>query len=363
MFFNEKYVNNSAVAKQQQKIVELKRRQAYMTDMRHNRDMAEMGKLEGLPVQQLKANEGFIPRDVYQDFDRDTQKESLTDRGMPFIQRLMPRAKSTGVGNLTVNYAQSSEIGVIQTSVSGQQGVLADAMEHKYDGFPVLVHDGATEVNWRQFASASAEGYDLLRENNMSVVRAMMEHFATTFLDGFVDKDGNYISIDGKTWKGARNDTHVEQVDLGAAGINFDFTDDTQSGADIKKAFIAVRDKLRKDNNYNGDVMYYISKEIESVWEVRFSEAYDSRTVQQELTSLAGVAGFAMTRKLTGNELMGLPEGDEVRPLVAMPASTIILPRQLATDNYRAVTSSIVGWEAKNDYAGRKFMLYASEIS
>jgi len=362
MYFTNEFLE-SATGQQQKKLVEVQRKIAYNSVPRHNHEMIAVANAMGVSTRQLTANEGFIPRDVYQDFDRDMKREQLTDRGMPFINRLMPRAKGVGIGSLTVSYAQQSEVGVVNTSVSGQQGILADAVEHKYDGFPVLVHDTAIDVNWRQFASGSAEGYDLLRENNQASARAMNEHFATTFLDGMVDKNGSFINIDGKTWKGMRNDTHIEQVNLGAAGINFDFTDATKTGPEIKAAFIAVRDKLRTDNNYDGEVFFTISKAIESVWEIRFSEAFDSRTVVQELTALAGVAGFEMSRKLVGNQLMGLPESDDVRPLVGMAVNTIILPRVLPTDNYRAVTMAVTGWQAKNDFEGRKSALYASVIS
>lgn len=363
MFFTNNYLDKSAVAKQQAKLVAFNRKQNYLSDIVHCSMMAEAAKAEGIYTKQLSVNEGFIPQDVYKDFDRDIVTEQLNDRGMPFLNRLMPRSKAVGIGKLTSNYAQSSEIGVVQSSLSGQQGVLADAIEHQYDGFPIAVHDTAVDVNWRQFASASSEGYDLLRENVQSSVRSMNEHAADTFLDGIVDKDGNYITVDNRTWKGIRNETHVEQVDLGAAGINFDFTDGTQTGEAIKAAFLEVRNKLRVDNNFSGDLFFTISVEIETVWEKRFSAQYDSKTIMQELAGMAGVAGFEMSRKLTGNQMMGLPEDDSVRPLIAMPVSTIILPRRMYSDNYRAVTSTVMGWEAKNDIQGRKTALYASEIS
>ena len=191
----------------------------------------------------------------------------------------------------------------------------------------------------------------------------MNEHAADTFLDGIVDKDGNSIIVDNRKWLGIRNETHVEQVDLGGSGINFDFTDGTQTGEAIKSAFLQVRNALRVDNNFTGQIFFTISVEIETVWEKRFSTQYDSKTIQQELTGMAGVAGFEMSRKFSGNEMMGLPEDDSVRPIVAMPVSTIILPRRMFSDNYRAVTSSVTGWEAKNDIQGRKSALYASEIT
>ena len=363
MYFTNKYLQNSAVAKQQKRLVEFNRKQGYMSDLQHTQMMVNAANAEGVFAKQLAVNEGFIPQDVYKDFDRDIATEQLNDRGMPFINRLMPRAKSVGIGKLTCNYAQSSEIGIVQTSLSGQQGILADAIEHQYDGFPIAVHDTATDVNWRQFASASSEGYDLLRENVQSSVRAMGEHAADTFLDGMVDKGGNYITVDNRTWKGIRNESHVEQVNLGAAGINFDFTDGTQTGEAIKSAFLEVRNALRVDNNFTGEIFFTISVEIETVWEKRFSAQYDSKTVQQELTGMAGVAGFEMSRKMSGNEMMGLPQDDSVRPVVAMPISTIILPRRMYSDNYRAVTSSVMGWEAKNDIQGRKTALYASVIA
>ena len=363
MYFTEKYLQNSAVAKQQAKLVAFNRKQNYLADLPHSQMMVNAANAEGIFTKQLAVNEGFIPQDVYKDFDRDIVTEQLNDRGMPFVNRLMPRAKAAGIGKLTSNYAQSSEIGVVQSSLSGQQGILADAIEHQYDGFPIAVNDTATEVNWRQFASASSEGYDLLRENVQSSVRAMNEHSADTFLNGIVDKDGNYITVDARTWKGIRNETHVEQVNLGAAGVNFDFTDGTQTGEAIKAAFLKVRNALRVTNNFTGDIFFTISVEIETVFEERFSSQYNSKTVQQELSGMAGVAGFEMSRKMSGNEMMGLPQDDSVRPIVAMPISTIILPRRMYSDNYRAVTSCVMGWEAKTDISGRKSALYASVIA
>lgn len=363
MYFTNEYLEKSAVAKQQKRMVEFNRKQGYISDMAHNPLMINHAKAEGTHVRQLKANEGFIPQDVYKDFDRDIVTEQLNDRGMPFLTRLMPRAKSAGIGKLTSNYAQSSEIGIVQTSVSGQQGILADAIEHEYDGFPILVNDTATKVDWRQFASSSAEGYDLLRENVASSVRAMKENDADTFLDGLKDKDGNVIVIDSRKWLGIKNETHVEQVDLDASDVNFDFTDSTKTGEQIKAAFLEVRNKLRTDNNFSGSSFFYISAEIETVWEQKFSTSYSSPTVQQELTGLAGVSGFEMTRKMSGNEFFSLPDDDSVRPIIAMPTSTIILPRQMYNDDYRAITSNVMGWEAKNDIQGRKTCLYASEIA
>lgn len=363
MYFTKAYLDKYAVAKQQAGLVAFNRKHNYLSDLIHNQSMVDMAAAEGSFARQLKVNEGFIPQDVYKDFDKDILTEQLNDRGMPFITRLMPRSKGVGIGKLTSNYAQSSEIGTVQSSLSGQQGILADAIEHEFDGFPIAVHDTATEVNWRQFASASSEGYDLLRENVQSSVRAMNEHAADTFLDGIVDKDGNSIIVDGRKWLGIKNETHVEQVNLGAAGINFDFTDGTKSGELIKAAFLEVRNALRVDNNFTGEIFFTISVEIETVWEKRFSAQYDSKTIQQELTGMAGVAGFEMSRKMSGNEMMGLPQDDSVRPIVAMPISTIILPRRMFSDNYRAVTSTVMGWEAKNDIQGRKTALYASVIS
>jgi hypothetical protein len=307
-------------------------------------------------------NAGLVPRDVYQDMERDTVQIMRSDDGDAFLNDLIPRARGINIGKLTTQYRQGSDAGNVQTSMSGQVGTLFDQVDYKYDGAIVPIQTAGYFRQWRELESQRSEGFDALLDDNRETVRSMRIAMADSFLDGFKDKNGNFLVQDGLSWTGMRNDTaRVAQVDLGAGGLNFDFTDVTKTGAEIKAAFIQIRDILQIDNNCSGDSIYYLSREIVSNFERRFSAQYDSTTILQELTGLMGVSSFKPTNKLTGNELMALPAtGDMVRPVSGMMTSTIALPRLRFNDNYEFMVWHATGWQVKTDYNGQKCALYAA---
>ena len=73
-----------------------------------------------------------------------------------------------------------------------------------------------------------------------------------------------------------RNDSRVAQVNIGAAGVNFDFTDTTKTYELIEAAFKEVRDVLWITNNCEREAVYYISREIASNFERHSSEFVSS---------------------------------------------------------------------------------------
>lgn len=310
----------------------------------------------------FQTNAGIVPRDVYQDMERDTVEVMRSDDGDAFLNDLIPRARGINIGKLTTQFRKASDAGTVQTSMSGQTGTLFDQVDYNYDGAIIPVQTSGYFRNWRELESHRSEGFDALIDDNRETVKTMRIAMADSFLDGFKDKNGNYLSQDGITWTGLRNDAaRVAQVDLGAGGLNFDFTDTSKTGAEIKAAFMQIRDTLYIDNNCAQDITYYLSREIVSNFERRFSAQYDSTTILQELTGLMGVSSFKSTNKLTGNQLMGLPSsGDMVRPLSGMMTSTVALPRVRFNDNYEFMVWHATGWQVKTDYYGRKCALYAA---
>ena len=69
--------------------------------------------------------------------------------------------------------------------------------------------------------------------------------------NGFRDSEGNFVTFDGKTWKGLKNDDRVGLVDLGASGLNINFATSTDPDA-IRKGAIALRDVLKLQNHQYG---------------------------------------------------------------------------------------------------------------
>lgn len=320
----------------------------------HNRALAAMA---GMQV-----NEGLIPRDVYQDFDNVTVQRMRSDDGDTFLNDMLPNSRSVNIGKLIQQFRRSSDAGNVQTSMTGQIGVKMDQVEYSYDGSIVPIHDTGFSRNWREWNAMQSEGFDALVDDQRENVATIRQRLADSFLDGHKDAAGNTIVVDSFSWQGMRNDSRVAQVDLGAGGINFDFTDQTKTGEEIKAAFIQVRDVLRITNNCARDAIYYVSREISSNFERKFSTQYDAKIIMQELADLMGVEAIKETNKLTGNQLMAfVNDADFVRPVVGMGVNTVAMPRPVYNSDYQFVTWAAIGWQVRTDFFGRTCAMYATD--
>lgn len=348
MIFQRTIIGNSTLAAMQWQEVQLARNNAN----RQEQIFVNAG--------QLAANEGLIPRDVYQEFDRVAVERFRSDDGDTFLNDLLALSRSVNIGRLVHKFRQVSDAGNAQTSMTGQIGVKMDQTEFTYDGTIIPIHDTGFSRNWREWNAQRAEGFDALIDDQRESVASLRQHIADSFMDGHVDSDGNIIVVDGLSWAGMRADTRVEQIDLGAAGVNFDFTDNAQTAADNKANFIEVRDIMWITNKCERDLVYYVSREIASNWERKFSNNYDSPKIITELASLMGVAEIKVTSKLTGNQMMGFPLDGHVRPIVGMGINTVAMPRPVYNSNYDFAVWGAVGFEVRTDYNANTCAFYAS---
>jgi hypothetical protein len=355
MIFSQEIVGNSRAAQAQWAEV-INHRRGYAAN--------EMAFAAAQRAAGVQVNEGLIPQDVYQEFDNVTVTRFRSDEGDTFLNDLLPLSRSVNIGKLVHKFRKSSDAGQTQTSMTGQIGVKMDQVEYLYDGSIIPVHDGGFFRNWREWNAQQAEGFDALIDDQRELVSSLRQRLADTFLDGQKDKDGNYIVVDAISWKGMRNDTRVAQVELGATGINFDFTDTTKTYAEIEAAFKQVRNVLWITNNCEQDATYYISREIASNFERNSSESYDSQPILNRLAQLQGVADIKPSSKLSGNEMMAFPLDDRfVRPVVGMGLNTVAMPRPVYNSNYEFVTWGAIGWEVRTDYSSQKCALMAHEIA
>jgi len=123
-----------------------------------------------------------------------------------------------------------------------------------------------------------------------------------------------------------------------------------------------LRDVLRLDNKCGKDAVYYVSEEIATNFERRFSTQYDSLIIDQELANLRGVAQIKSTNKLSGNELMAFPlDQDSVRPVVGMGINTVAMPRPHYNSDYMFAVWGAVGFQVKTDYFGNTCAMYATD--
>ena len=348
MLFSKEIIGNSRVGRDQWKEVQSSRDAA----MRHNRNLNAMA---GLNV-----NAGLIPRDVYQEFDNVTVERMRSDDGDTFLNDLLPLSRSVSIGKLVHKFRQASDAGNAQTSMSGQIGLKMDQVDYTYDGSIVPVHDTGFFRNWREWQAMTSEDFDGLIDDQRESVATLRRHMADQFLDGHVDANGQTIVVDGISWAGMRNDSRVAQVDLGAGGVNFDFTDAAQTPEAVKSNFIEVRDVLWITNKCEQDAVYYVSREIASNFERKFSTSYESKIIRQELADLMGVADIKVSSKLSGNEMMAFPlDTNKIRPVVGMGINTVAMPRPLYNSNYEFAVWGAVGFEVRTDFSGNTCALFA----
>jgi len=311
----------------------------------------------------LQTNTGLIPRDVFQEFDNVTVERFRSDDGDTFLNDLLPLSRSLSIGKLVNRFRQASDAGNVQTSMSGQIGVKMDQVEFTYDGSIIPVHDTGFSRNWREWNAMQSEGFDALIDDQRESVATIRRHLADNFLDGHKDKNGQFIKVDGLDWQGMRNDSRVASINIGASGINFDFTDQTKTGDEIKAAFIQVRDVLWISNNCEREATYYISKLIASNFERKFSTQYDAKIIMQEMADLMGVASIKVSSKMIGNEMMAFPlDSNFIRPMVGMGLNTVAMPRPLYNSNYEFVVWGAICFEVRTDFKGNTCASFAQDL-
>lgn len=362
MIFQKSLIANSvAGAKQWQEVQTMRKNAAIQEEMFVNNGQQSWGQVFAAPPQgQMATNAGLIPQDVYQEFDNITVTRMRSDDGDTFLNDLLPLSSSVNIGKLVSRFRQASDAGNAQTSMTGQTGVLLDQVEYTYDGTIIPVHDTGFGRNWREWNAQQSEGFDALIDDQRESVATLRTKLCDTFLDGHKDKQGNTIVVDGLSWTGMRNDSRVAQVDLGAGGVNFDFTDTTKTYSEIEDAFKEVRDTLWITNKCEQEATYYVSREIMSNIERESSENASMGKVLQRLAGLTGVASIKVTSKLTGNELMGYPlDSNRIRPKVGMAVNTVSMPRALYNDNYNFVVWAAIGWQIRTDFADNTCALFA----
>lgn len=352
MLFAQDIIGNSRAGKAQWNELQALRRGYTVNEQAFQNAMRAMG---------MTGNEGLIPRDVYQEFDNVTVQRFRSDDGDTFLNDLLPLSRSVNIGKLVHKYRKASDAGSAQTSMTGQTGVRLDNVDYSYDGSIIPIHDIAFGRNFREWNAQRSEGFDALIDDQRESTATLRRLLADNFMDGHRDKNGELLVVDSLSWGGMRNDSRVAQVDLGAGGLNFDFTDQTKTYSEIEGAWKQMRDVLFITNNCTREATYYISREIMSNIERNSSESYSSEKIINRLAQLMGVKAIKVTNKLTGNQVMAFPlEEGLVRPISGMAINTVAMPRAKYNDDYQFVTWGAIGFEVRTDFENRKCAMYAA---
>ena len=311
---------------------------------------------------QLVANAGRKPADLYLEWDNQTIPEFRLDEGDNILNPLMELSRSINIGRTVLGDTRASDAGVFVQSMSGEHGTVYDNVDYNTDRYIVPVSTNGFKRSWREGEQLSLEAFDDMTNQQREGVRTHRQGLIGSFMDGHKDQDGNFIQEDGVSWEGVRNDGRVDQIDLGAGGLNVDFTSPALAGPEFKAAWIALTQQRYINQRVTVPATFYVSNEI---WFNMQRDYYDGNYANGKiidiLKTVAGVADIVNSSVLTGNQVLSIPmQTTYIQPIVGMAVSTIAVPRLKWNSPMEFEIVSAVGWQIKTDFGNRKAIQYAS---
>lgn len=303
----------------------------------------------------LTVNAGRTPESLYLEFDRTITTEFKLDEGDAILNALMPLQKSVSIGRTIVEYARSSDSGVASTSMSGTAGIKFDGIEYDTAGTLVPMHDTGFEIPFREYDQQRLDGFDMTIDLQRESARTLRQQYVKFAMDG------SPITHKGKKWQGFRADPTVEQVSLGAGGLNVDFTSASLTGANFRNGFLALVKQLYVTNKINVPATYFVSNEILFNAQRYYADTYESGMILDHLKRLTGVADIVATSALTGNQVLAIVLNKSfIQPVVGMAVNTVALSRPEYNSPYRWATWGAMGILVKNDWKGSSGVMYAA---
>lgn len=300
-------------------------------------------------------------RRLYRAYDTTVMQQFEPNTEFTLLNDLMPLSRSVRLEQSRYDYARTGGRGWAHTSMSGQVGAALDAKSYTFDGTMVPIHDSGFKFEWRDPIFNSPSALQSQADSQRGSVEDVQRRYVDYIYNGFRDNAGNFAVFDGLTWKGMKDDERVMQIDLGATGLNIDFSSAAVSSADLRNGAIALRDQMRRINGQYADQTWYVSGEIISNLERFFSDNYQSGTVLAELLKLTGVAAIKEDSQLTGNEIVIIPLGaGVVAPIVGQAIGTVAEPRPHYNSDYIWRTWGAMGLMVKQDINSKYSVIHAS---
>lgn len=301
-----------------------------------------------------------LPQDAYRDFDRTIKRVMAGDEGSAVVSLLPTR--SLPIGKIVAEYAQASDSGAAQASISGRQAHKLDRAAYSYDDALVLVHDAAFGRQWREVESMRSEDFDALQDDQSNTVRAVRRSINDHVFDGVANVD-----YKGATAYGIKNSSNTQSLDLDASGVNVDLTSNTATYSDFEKAIVAALQVLQGSaNNVEMDITFAFSPEIWFNALRTGTTDTNFTTILEALRNIPGVANIVKTNgtQLSGNEFLAWANSDQYIQLqVGMAVNTQPVVRTMFNDPFNFVTWGAAGLLIKADSAGRSGVLYARPIA
>lgn len=325
-------------------------------DMRFNANQRNNIMAKGLTGN--AANAAEINPAAWAEVDAQTRGLMLPNGGVSvLLTDLMPLVKTVNVGVLASMYRKLGGEFEAQTSLDGQHKKPMNASAYEYDGALVLVHTSQFGIQWRELEGQRNIGFDRIGDDQANSVRAVRKKITNHFLNG------SDIVYKGVGAAGIRNSGNVKGIDLGAGGLNIDFTSKSATYDDLRAGLVALVDSLHgKDNDAVGDIAIYVSSEVYANFMRTGATAGNLQTFAQVFAdTIPGIAKIVRLPELSGNELVGvILQSEYIRPVVGMPVNTVPMDRKTPMDDYQFLTWSATGLEIRADMEGRTGVFYAA---
>jgi len=301
----------------------------------------------------LAANAGISPDEAYREMDNLTVAIMNPEGEFATYARVAAVSKSVNLGKLDYTYRQASEQTGGTVSLSGQTGIITDAVEYKNAGTVIPVIDHGSERPWREMLTFGADGFDTMVDDAREAELVLMRTANGYFWNG----DATIKSPDGRVWLGVKADPSLVQTTTAV-----DMANNATSAKSIVDEIVRLRDILRITNNCSSPVELAVSREMMSYWESLPYSVNDMGfgTVLSYVRGLNGIASVYEDPELSGERelLMAFINLSGLHAVTGQAVSSYMDQRVKHNSPYIMVKWMAQGFIAKSDFKGQKCALY-----
>jgi len=314
---------------------------------------AELQQASAQDLSKLLKNSGISPDEAYREMDERTQIIMNPAGEFATLQRVEVQSKSVNLGKLDYTYRQASSQTGGTVSLSGQTGIITDAVEYKNAGTVIPIIDHGVKRDWREYLTFGADGFDTMVDDNREATLTVLRTCNKYMWAG----DATIKSPDGRVWLGIKSDTSLVQ-----ATTSVDMANIATTAKEIVDEIVRLRDLLRITNNCSQLIELAISREMMSYWE---STPYSVNevgfgTVLSYVRGLNGIASVYEDPELSGGQelLMAYISLDGLHTVTGQAMSSYMAQRFNHNDPFTMVKWMAKGFVSKNDFKGQKCALY-----
>lgn len=225
---------------------------------------------------------------------------------------------------ITLSYHQKmSDTTPAEVNMDGQAKGKDDKEIFDLSGTPVPVFYKDHGLNFRHKAAVLSGGASITATSNEQATYAVTDLMENALVNG-----NSKIVVSGHSIPGYTNFADRETLTLPKY-----WTEAT--GNEIYLDVLAMAQKL-KNNNFNGDYVLYIPGEYSTVMDKKYSTAYDSRTIREELLSISRLKDVRELKNLAVHNVVLIQMDKRVVDVaIAQPLSTIVLKTSPIGDSFR----------------------------